>query len=74
MTALPITLSAKENRTYLAARTGSTNMINDELIETLQMNASLFVEPKSQMLTAVGTEIPCGVYFSQGTRTSRADG
>jgi hypothetical protein len=47
MTALPITLGAKEYRTYLAAWTGSTNMINDDLIETLRLNASLFVEPKT---------------------------
>jgi hypothetical protein len=47
----------------LAARTGSTNLINDELIETLRMNASLFVEPKTRMLTAVGTEILCGGPF-----------
>jgi hypothetical protein len=63
MTTLPITLGAKEYRTYLVAWTGSTNMINDELIETLWINASLFVEPKTQMLTAVGTEIPCGGPF-----------
>jgi hypothetical protein len=61
MTALPIILGAKEYKTYLAAQTGSTNLINDdELIETLPRNASLFVEPKTQMLTNVGTEIPCG--------------
>jgi hypothetical protein len=47
----------------LAAQTGSTNLINDELIETLRMNASLFVEPKTGMLTAVGTKIPCGGPF-----------
>jgi hypothetical protein len=63
MTALPITLDAKEYRAYLAARTGSTNLIDNELIETLQMNASLFVEPKTRMLTAVGTKIPCGGPF-----------
>jgi hypothetical protein len=63
MTALPITLGAKEYRTYLAARTRFTNLINDDLIETLRMNASLFVEPKSRMLTTVGTEIPCGGPF-----------
>jgi hypothetical protein len=33
MTALPITLGAKEYRTYLAARTRSTNPITDDLIE-----------------------------------------
>jgi hypothetical protein len=32
MTALPITLGAKEYRTYLAARTRSTNLINDDLV------------------------------------------
>jgi hypothetical protein len=63
MTALPITLGAKEYRTYLAARTRSTNPINDNLIEILRLNASLFVEPKTQMLTTVGTEIPCGGPF-----------
>jgi hypothetical protein len=63
MTALPITLGAKEYRTYLAARTGSTNIINNDLIETLRLNASLFVEPKTQMLTTVSTEIPCGRPF-----------
>jgi hypothetical protein len=63
MTALPIILGAKEYKAYLAARTGSPNPINDELIETLRMNASLFVEPKTRMLTAVGTEIPCGGPF-----------
>jgi hypothetical protein len=63
MTALPIILGAKEYKAYLAARTGSTNLINDKLIKTLRMNASLFVEPKTQMLTAVGTEIPCGAQF-----------
>jgi hypothetical protein len=63
MTALPITLGAKEYRTYLAARTRSTNLINDDLIETLQLNTSLFVEPKTRMLTTVGTEIPCGGPF-----------
>jgi hypothetical protein len=63
MTALPITLGAKEYRTYLAARTRSTNMINDDLIETLRQNASLFVEPKTRMLTTVGTETPCGGPF-----------
>jgi hypothetical protein len=63
MTALPITLGAKEYRTYLAARTRSTNLINDDLIETLRLNASLFVEPKTRMLTTVGTEIPCGGPF-----------
>jgi hypothetical protein len=61
MTALPITLGAKEYRTYSAARTGSTNIINDDLIETL--NASPFVELKTQMLTTVGTKIPCGGPF-----------
>jgi hypothetical protein len=60
MTVLPIVLGAKEYKIYLAAWTGSTNLINnDELIETLRKNASLFVEPKTQMLTNVGTEIPC---------------
>jgi hypothetical protein len=59
MTALPITLGAKEYRTYLAARTRSTNPIKDDLIETLHLNASLFVEPKTRMLTTVGTKIPC---------------
>jgi hypothetical protein len=64
MTAHPIILGAKEYKIYLAARTGSTNLINnDELIETLRKNASLFVEPKTQMLTNVGTEIPCGGPF-----------
>jgi hypothetical protein len=63
MTVLPITLGAKEYRTYLAARTRSTNPINDNLIEILRLNASLFVEPKTQMLTTVGTEIPCGGPF-----------
>jgi hypothetical protein len=64
MTALPIVLGAKEYKIYLAARTGSTNLINDkELIETLRKNATLFVEPKTQMLTNVGTEIPCGGPF-----------
>jgi hypothetical protein len=63
MTVLPITLGANEYRTYLAAWTGSTNMINDELIEILRMNASLFVETKTRMLTAVGTQIPCGEPF-----------
>jgi hypothetical protein len=63
MTALPITLGAKEYRTYLAARTWSTNLINDDLIETLRLNVSLFVEPKIRMLTTVGTEIPCGGPF-----------
>jgi hypothetical protein len=48
----------------LAARIGYTNLINEnELIETLRRNASLFVEPKTQMLTNVGTEIPCGGPF-----------
>jgi hypothetical protein len=59
MTALPITLGAKEYRIYLAARTRSTNPINDDLIETPRLNASLFVEPNTRMLTTVGTEIPC---------------
>jgi hypothetical protein len=64
MTALPIILGAKEYKIYLAARTGSTNLINnDELIETLRKNASLFVEPKTCMITTVGTEIPCGGPF-----------
>jgi hypothetical protein len=64
MTALSIILGAKEYKIYLAAQTGSTNLINDnELIETLRKNASLFVEPKIQMLTKVGTEIPCGGPF-----------
>jgi hypothetical protein len=63
MTALPIILGAKEYRAYLAAQTGSTNLINDELIETLRMKASLFVEPKTRMLTAMGTVIPCGGLF-----------
>jgi hypothetical protein len=64
MTALPIVLGAKEYKIYLAARTGSTNLINnEELIETLRKNATLFVEPKTQMLTNVGTEIPCGGPF-----------
>jgi hypothetical protein len=64
MTALPIILGAKEYKAYLAARTRSTNLINDEeLIETLRRNASLFVEPKTRMLTNVGTEIPCGGPF-----------
>jgi hypothetical protein len=63
MTALPITLGAKKYRTYLAAQTQSTNPINDDLIETLRLNASLFVEPKTRMLTTVGTEIPCGGPF-----------
>jgi hypothetical protein len=63
MTALQIILGAKEYRTYLAARTRSTNPINDDLIKTLHLNASLFVEPKTRMLTAVGTEIPCGGPF-----------
>jgi hypothetical protein len=63
MTALPITLGAKEYRKYLAARTRSTNQISDDLIETLRLNASLFVEPKTRMLTTVGTEIPCGGPF-----------
>jgi hypothetical protein len=35
MTALPIIIDAKEYKAYLAARTGSTNQINDKLIETL---------------------------------------
>jgi hypothetical protein len=38
-------------------------LINDNLIETLRQNASLFVEPKTRMLTTVGTEIPCGGPF-----------
>jgi hypothetical protein len=63
MTALPITLGANEYQTYLAARTGSTNLINDNLIETLRQNASLFVEPNTRMLTTVVTEIPCGGLF-----------
>jgi hypothetical protein len=63
MTALPITLGAKEYRTYLAAWTRSTNPINGDLIETLRLNASHFVEPKTRMLTTVGTEIPCGGPF-----------
>jgi hypothetical protein len=63
MTALPITLGAKEYRTYLTAQTGSTYIINNDLIETLQLNASQFVELKTQMLTTVGTEIPCGGPF-----------
>jgi hypothetical protein len=64
MTALPVILGAKEYKAYLAARTWCTNLINDdELIKTLQRNASLFVEPKTQMLTTVGTEIPCGGPF-----------
>jgi hypothetical protein len=63
MTALPITLGAKEYRTYLAAQTRLTNLINDDLIETLHLNASLSVEPKTRMLTTVGTEIPCGGPF-----------
>jgi hypothetical protein len=57
MTELPITLGAKEYRTYLAARTRSTNQINDNLIETLRLNASLFVEPKTRMLTTVDSDI-----------------
>jgi hypothetical protein len=49
MTALPIILGAKEYKIYLATRTGPTNLINnDELIETLRKNASLFVEPKTR--------------------------
>jgi hypothetical protein len=63
MTALLITLGAKEYRTYLAAWTWSTNPINDDLIETLRLNASLFVEAKTRMFTTVGTEIPCGGPF-----------
>jgi hypothetical protein len=64
MTALPIILGGKEYKAYLAARTGSTNLINeDKIIETLQRNASLFVKTKNQMLTTVGTEIPCGGPF-----------
>jgi hypothetical protein len=51
MTALLITLGAKEYRTYSAAWTWSTNPINDDLIETLRLNASLFVEPKTRMKT-----------------------
>jgi hypothetical protein len=48
MTALPITLGTNEYRTYLAAWTHrSTNLINDDLIETLRLKASLFVEPKT---------------------------
>jgi hypothetical protein len=63
-TALPIILGAKEYKIYLAAMTGSTNLINnDELIETPRKNASLFLEPKTRMLTNVGTEIPCGGPF-----------
>jgi hypothetical protein len=63
MTALPITLGAKEYRTYLAVWTRSTNPIKDDLIETLRLNLSLFVEPKTRMLTTVGTKIPCGGPF-----------
>jgi hypothetical protein len=64
MTALPIILGAKEYKTYLAAQTGSTNLLNDnELIETLLRNASLFVEPKTRMLTNGGTKIPYGGPF-----------
>jgi hypothetical protein len=64
MTALPIILGAKEYKAYLALRTGPTNQINnDELIETLRKNARLFVEPKTRMITTVGTEIPCGGPF-----------
>jgi hypothetical protein len=64
MTALPIVLGAKEYKTYLALWTGPTNLIsNDELIETLRKNESLFVEPKTRMITTVGTEIPCGGPF-----------
>jgi hypothetical protein len=73
VTALPITLGAKEYRTYLAAWTRSTNLINNDLIETLRLNASLFVEPKTRMLTTVGTEIPCGDHFSTDTRISTVD-
>jgi hypothetical protein len=51
MTALLITLGAKEYRTYSAACTWLTNPINDDLIETLRLNASLFVEPKTRMKT-----------------------
>jgi hypothetical protein len=69
MTALPIILGSKEYKIYLAARTGSTNLINDDkLIETLRKNASLFVEQKTQMLTNVGTEIPCGEQFQPRNR------
>jgi hypothetical protein len=57
MTALPVVLGAKEYRTYLVARTRSTNLINNDLIEIL------YVEPKTRMLTTVGTEIPCGGLF-----------
>jgi hypothetical protein len=64
MTTLPIILGAKVYKTYLAARTGSTDLINDnKLIEILRRNASLFVEPKTRMLTNVSTEIPCGGPF-----------
>jgi hypothetical protein len=64
MTALPIILGAKEYKAYLALWTGPTNLINnDELIDTLRKNASLFVEPKTRMITTVGTEIPCGGPF-----------
>jgi hypothetical protein len=63
MTALLITLGAKDYRTYLAARTRSTNMINDHMIETLHQNTSLFVKPKTRILTTVGTEIPYGGPF-----------
>jgi hypothetical protein len=61
MTALLITLGAKEYRTW--TRTRSTNLINDDLIETQRLNARLFVEPKTRMLTTVGTKIPCGGPF-----------
>jgi hypothetical protein len=64
MTALPIVLGTKEYKAYLALWTGPTSPINnDELIETLRKNDSLFVEPKTRMITTVGTEIPCGGLF-----------
>jgi hypothetical protein len=64
MTALPIILGAKQYKVYLVLWPGPTNQINnEELIETLRKNASLFVEPKNLMITTVGTEIPCGGPF-----------
>jgi hypothetical protein len=44
-------------------RTRNINTINDKILETMHQNATHFVEPKTRMLTTVGTEIPCGGPF-----------
>jgi hypothetical protein len=64
MTALSIILNTQQYTDYLAARRGPENAITDAgLIEALRRDASLFVEPQTQVLTKIETEIPCGGPF-----------